>query len=320
MLKKIKYSTIIDHFRKLLQGVYLWDTTVSLYLVLKILTQKLIHIDIDQRASSVAFSFVLAVFPSIIFVFTVIPYIPIRHLDIQIMNILSQFMPKELFKVAQVTIQEIISKPRGDILSFGFILALYASTSGMMSLMRAFNMSNKSKENRGFIKSRLIAVFLTFMLSFALVVAILTLIIGRIFADLMLDEGFLSPNITYYTLNVVGYIVIFLLFLVSVSIIYFFAPAIQRRWRFFNVGSITSSILIILITNVFSYYLSNFASYNKVYGSIGTLIALMIWLYLIALVLILGFDINISLREAKNDFKQKTSASLEETEVYYPNP
>jgi membrane protein len=304
MIKKYERFALKNRLRVFLQQVYLWDTTVSLYIVLKILTSKLVQIDIDQRASSVAYSFVLAVFPSIIFIFTLIPYIPIRHIDLQIMNMLAQVMPQELYKVAQVTITEIVSKPRGDILSLGFIIALYASTSGMMSLMRAFNMSNKSKENRSFIKSRLIALLLTFLLASVLVIAIATLIVGRIIADLMLEEGFLSANLTYYSLNIITYLVVFALFLISISIIYFFAPAIQRRWRFFNIGSIISSILIILITNLFSYYLSNFASYNKVYGSIGTLIALMIWLYLIALILILGFDINISLREAKSDLKR----------------
>ncbi len=320
MLEKVRYSKVFNQIRSFLQGIYLWDATVSLYWVLKILISKIIKIDIDQRASSVAFSFVLAVFPSIIFVFTLIPYIPVAHLDVQIMHILAEIMPKELYKVASITIQEIVSKPRVDILSIGFLIALYASTSGMMSLMRAFNMTHKTTESRSFLRARMVAFFLTLLLAFVLVIAILTLIIGRIVADIMLDEGLLSANITYYTLNFTTYFVIFLLFLISVSIIYYFAPATQKKWKFFNVGSITSSFLIILITNVFSYYLSNFASYNKLYGSIGTLIALMIWLYLIALVLILGFDINASLREAKRLNTQKTSASQTETEVYYPNP
>ena len=90
-------------------------------------------------------------------------------------------------------------------------------------------------------------------------------------------------------LNILTYFLIFAIFFLTISIIYYYAPAITKRWKFFNAGSITASILTILVTNLFSYYLVNFASYNKVYGSIGSLIALMVWLYFIALILLVGF-------------------------------
>lgn len=299
MLNKLRSHRIAVRLRTFLQNVYLWETTVSLYHVIKIFIDKLVRFDIDQRASSVAYSFVLAVFPSLIFIFTLIPYIPIRHLDLQIMQFLANGMPPSLYQQTQETLSEIVSKPRGDILSFGFFLALYASTSGMMSLMRAFNMTLHSPENRGLLKARLVALLLTFLLAFVLFISILVLIIGRILIDLLLEEGLLNANFSYYILTALTYLAVFSLFFASVSLIYYFAPAHNRRWKFINIGSVSSSILIILVTNGFSYYLSRFATYNKLYGSIGTLIALMIWLYLIALILIVGFEINASIDTAK---------------------
>jgi membrane protein len=299
MTRRFTNSKPFRLLRSFLQSIYLWNTTVSVYQVLQILFQKIINFDIDQRATAVAYSFMLAIFPAIIFLFTLIPYVPVRHFDVQVMNFLSGVIPVGIYTEATATIEEIVSKPRGDILSFGFILALYASTSGMMALMRAFNMTYESVENRGFFKSRLIACLLTFLLAFVLLVAILLLIVGRILLDMLLEYNMLSTDFTYYAITLSRYLVVFMVSVVAVSIIYYWAPALHRKWRFFNVGSVTAAILIILVTNAFSYYISSFASYNRLYGSIGTLIALMIWLYLIALVLILGFDINASLHYAR---------------------
>lgn len=282
-----------------MQKHHLHNTTATFYQVLMLLKIKLQKFDIDVRAAAVAYNFTLAIFPTIIFLFSVIPYIPVEHLDLQILNLLSEVMPVGIFAEAKVTITEIVSKPRGSILSFGFIFALYASTSGMMALMRAFNMTNEIAEKRGFIKSRLIAVMLNFMLTFVLMISIIVLIVGRFAVDFLFDEGILNRDFNFYIFQIISYFVVFSVFFVTISVIYYIAPAIPKRWKFFNSGSIIASILTIIITNLFSYYLSNFASYNRLYGAIGTLIALMVWFYLIALILILGFDINASIEESK---------------------
>lgn len=299
MQVKLRNTRLYKITKIFMQRHHLHNTTTSFYQLLMILKSKLLKFDIDVRAAAVAYNFTLAIFPTIIFLFSVIPYIPVEHLDLQILNLLSEVMPIGIFEEAKVTITEIVSKPRGSILSFGFIFALYASTSGMMALMRAFNMTNETAEKRGFIKSRLIAVMLNFMLTFVLMISIVVLIVGRFAVDFLFDEGILNRDFNFYIFQIISYFVVFSVFFVTISVIYYIAPAIPKRWKFFNSGSITASILTIIITNLFSYYLSNFASYNRLYGAIGTLIALMVWFYLIALILILGFDINASIEESK---------------------
>jgi membrane protein len=280
------------------------DSANVLKQVLILLWHKLIHFDIDSRAAAVAFNFTLAVFPTIIFLFTLIPYIPIHHLDLQIMDFMENVMPRGLFIEAQATILDIISKKRGNVLSLGFLFAIYASTSGMMALMNTFNLTYRTSENRGFVKQRLVGLMLNFLLTFILFIAIVILIVGRQVIDISLERGWLNEDINYFALQIIRYFVVFAVLFITVSIIYYVAPSIHKRWTFFNSGSITASILIILSTNLFSYYLSNFATYNKLYGSIGTIIALMLWLYLIALILIIGFEINVSMdhAKAKNNF------------------
>ncbi len=299
MLEKLQNIRLYRLLRIFLQKLHLQNTPSTLYQILTILFNKISKFDIDVRAAAVAYNFTLAIFPTIIFLFSLIPYVPVEHLDLKILNLLSEVIPAGIFKEARLTITEIVSKPRSGVLSFGFIFALYASTSGMMALMRAFNMTNQTAEKRGFLKARLIAMMLNFLLTFVLVIAIVVLIGGRLAVDFLFEEGLLNRDFTYYFFQFISYFVVFFVFFVTISVIYFIAPAIPKRWKFFNTGSITASILTILITNLFSYYLSNFASYNRLYGAIGTFIALMVWFYLIALILIFGFDINASIEESK---------------------
>lgn len=283
---------------KFLQSIYLWDTTVSLYHVLKILWKKIITFDIDQRAASVSYSFLLAVFPGVIFLFTLIPFVPIDNLDVLIMNFLRDAMPQGIYENTSNTIQDIVSRRRSDVLSFGFFFTVFAATNGMMALMRAFNMALQVREKRSYLKARFIALFLTLLLIVVLISAILVLIVGTIIIDFLFSRGLLNENFNFYLLQIVRYGGIFLIFYLGICAIYYFAPAVHKRLKFFNFGALISSVLGILVTNLFSFYLANFNSYNKLYGSIGTLIALMVWIYLVALILILGFEINISVRDA----------------------
>lgn len=308
MLEKLQNIRLYRLIRLFLQKHHLQNTPATVYQVLSILSIKITKFDLDVRAAAVAYNFTLAIFPTIIFLFSLIPYIPVENLDLKILSLLSEVIPAGIFIEARLTITEIVSKPRSGVLSFGFIFALYASTSGMMALMRAFNMTNQTAEKRGFLKARLIAIMLNFLLTFVLVVSIVVLIGGRLAIDFLFDEGLLNRDFTYYFFQFTSYFVVFFVFFVTISVIYFIAPAIPKRWKFFNPGSITASILTILVTNLFSYYLSNFASYNRLYGAIGTFIALMVWFYLIALILIFGFDINASIEESK-DIERKKAKS-----------
>ncbi len=268
--------------------------------VFQILYHKIVYFDVDSRAATVAFNLTLAVFPAIIFIFTLIPYIPIKHLDLQILNLLEDIIPRGIYTDAKATIIDIVSKKRGGVLSLGFLIALFTSTSGMLSLMRTFNLTYSTAENRGWLKQRAVAIALNIMLTIILLLAIVILIVGRQLMDIFLEKGWLTQDFNYYALNFFRYAVTFALLFAAVSIIYFVAPSIHKRWNFVNYGSIIASVLIILVTNLFSYYLSNFAQYNALYGSIGTIIALMLWLYLVALILIIGFEINTTLEQSRN--------------------
>jgi membrane protein len=230
---------------------------------------------------------------------------PIEHLDLKMIGFLKGTMPKNLQGDLTELISEIVNKKRGGVLSFGFLFALFASTSGIMALIRSFNLTYKTNENRGFFKERFIAVGLNFLLTFVLLIAFTVFILGNFVVKMLAKKDIIQYDFTFYLTKCLTYLIIFSVFFFTISIIYYYAPAIHKRWKFFNAGSITASIMTILVTNLFSYYLVNFASYHKVYGSIGSLIALMVWLYFVSLILIVGFEINASIDQVKEEVEEE---------------
>ena len=299
-----------------MRGVRVWlydhhpfNSRNDWYTFLKNMLAKIADNDTSERAASVSYSLILAVFPTVIFFFTLIPYITfIPNLQVQIMGFFRRVLPGDTFSTVDTTIHDIISRPRSGVLSLGFLLALYSATSGLVALMQAFNSAYESSERRGFFKVRLVAIGLTFTLAFALILAVVVLIIGGIVSDYVMRFGILDNVIFINLLIVSRYLVVFAVFVGAVSVIYRFGPDVNLKWAFITPGAVTASVLIVLTTLGFSYYISNFGSYNKLYGSIGTLIALMIWINLISLLLIIGFDMNIALYSLEGDKNPSVAA------------
>ncbi|MBT1697217.1 YihY/virulence factor BrkB family protein [Fulvivirgaceae bacterium PWU4] len=281
---------------------------VSLYRIAKLFLNNLRDDEITDRANGVAFNFILAIFPAIIFLFTLIPYVTAYFPEINRDSIMGFFrddlmMPESMYEAVSTTILDIVSNQRGGLLTFGFLFAMYLSTNGMMALMRAFNACYKTVENRKGWKTRMIATLLTLNMTFVLFLAILLLIIGQFVLDYFLNHmrEFDLVNFDDYTVYLIlplRFLIIFIVFFLAISTIYYFGPAIHYNWRFFSIGSLIATLLCLGVSYGFSYYITNFGAYNKVYGSIGVLIALMVWIQLITMVLLFGYEINASIHEA----------------------
>jgi membrane protein len=298
--KTILQSALYRKLKHRSDHTYLYNKKISLSNIIQILLRKIQKDELDARANAVAFNLTLSVFPAIIFLFTLIPYIPIHDLDKQIMDLLGQVLPKGIYQEAATTIHDIVSRPRANLLSIGFILTIYVSTNGVIALMDAFNRSYRTGEQRSFLKKRGVAALITFLLAFVLFLAIVILIVGNVVLNKLVEYHLLTDALSYYSISFLQYFVVFFVFFVAISCIYYLAPTITRRWRFFSIGSIIAAILCIIVTHLFSFYINNFASYNRLYGSIGTFIGLMIWFYLLSFILILGFEINASIDEARH--------------------
>ncbi|MEM8893995.1 MAG: YihY/virulence factor BrkB family protein [Bacteroidota bacterium] len=269
----------------------------TLYSTLNIFISKLSQDQIFEKANAVAFSFTLAVFPSIIFLFTLIPFIHniIPEVDTQqIMDFLEATLPENMYAVTAGTIEDIIAIKRGGLLSFGVLFALFLATNGVSTLMQAFNNCYKTKENRSFITTRLIATGLTILLALVLLLALILLVVGQFVIDWLFSFGILTEDLLYFTLLFIRLLIVLVTFFLAVSLIYYWAPAIHDRWRFFSSGSVMAAAICVALSFGFAVYINNFATYNKVYGSIGVLIVLMVWLYMMSAVLLMGFEWNAS--------------------------
>lgn len=267
----------------------------SLYVVSKFFLKGIKNGSVNIRATSLAFSFFLALFPSIIFIFTLIPYIPIKNFQFELFEMLRSVMPKNAFEAAEDTITDILQKPRSGLLSFGFISALYFSTNGFNAMINAFNETYHTIETRKPLLQRLVSLVMVV----ATLIMIITAITLIVFSEIGLHKLVHADRTSYYLLLFGKWAVLFGLCFCLISFNYYVGPKRKKGWRFFSAGSMVATILIAAASFLFAYYVNNFGKYNKLYGSIGTLIVIMMWIYINSLILLLGFDLNASIYTAK---------------------
>jgi len=280
---------------------------VTYYSVYKIFINKLREDEIFERSLAVAFSFTLASFPLIIFLFTLIPYINawIPEIDsTKILLFLEGVMPEDMYAIAKNTIFDLVETKRGGLLSLGVISSLFLSTNGFNTLIKTFNSCHKVRENRSFYETRLIALILTLLFFVVAIVAIVLSAVGDFTINLMLEYN-LFKDVEYYTIMLFKLLILFVSFYLAISSIFYFAPVIHNKWTFISSGSIISAIGCVAISLAFSYYINNFPTYNKLYGSIGILIAYMGWIYFISTIILIGFEWNTSIDIAIKKLRSK---------------
>jgi membrane protein len=250
---------------------------------------------LPMRASAVSFSFFLAIFPTIIFVFTLIPYIPIANFQEQLLGLLQSFMPYNAYEATKDTIQDIITNQRGGLLSVGFVSALYFSTNGFSALITAFNSTHHEVEARNFIQQKVASLYLVIIFTLLMMVAMALII----FSEIALNKIFSSGEFLFYLVQFGKWIILFGLNYALISFTFYLGPSRKAGWKFASAGSMLATVLSIITSVGFAYYVNHFGNYNKLYGSIGTLIVILLWIYFNALVVLIGFDLNASIRQAK---------------------
>lgn len=260
---------------------------------------------LNTRAYSLAFQFFLALFPLIIFLFTLIPFVPIAGFQDELMLVLGSILPSTAFDMAQETIMDIVNKPRGGLLSVGFVLALYFSTNGVNAMINAFNKSYHVTATGNFLQQRLNAVVVLFIMVLLVIAGITGLVYGNIFIDNLHAKNGHLANWILWTLNTIKIVFVLVLYFLGISFIYYFGSIKKNRWKFISAGSTLATVLSLALTYIFGYYVNNFGTYNKVYGSIGALLVIMLWLYLNSLILLIGYELNASIKKARHAKKHK---------------
>lgn len=277
---------------------------LSLYAVVVFFVEEFLTGSLVSKASSLAYSFMLALFPATIFLVTLIPYVPIIHFQDNLISLLSSVLPNaSASNFFHSNIESIILHQNGKLLSVGFLSALIFATNGVANLMRAFNRSSLLIEKRTWLYRRWVALILTVVIAISLIIAIGILIAGQTVLSFLQQHLYSQGRFWLYVFAFSRWVIVVLIFFVTVSILYRYGPSHKQRWKFLNPGSIMATGLAVLTSFGFSYYINHFSHYNKIYGSIGTLIVVMIWLYLNSLIVLMGFELNANIDFAKRNIK-----------------
>lgn len=250
-------------------------------------------IGMTERASAIAFNFVMAIPPAIIFIFTLIPFLPIsKKIEFQLYGLITDVIPGEKDHAVLIRfLKDFINNPRNGLLSLGFILSMFFSSNAIMGIMRSFDKNYMGFKKRTDLQKRGIAIKITMVL-FVLVFASVLLLIAQ--GSVLQWIGIENRTVKNIIINA-RWIVIIFLFFACISYIYRHAPAVHKKWRLINPGSILATFLMLLLTILFSWWVSRFGNYNQLYGSIGTVLILMVLIFINSLVLLIGFELNVSI-------------------------
>jgi membrane protein len=249
-------------------------------------------------AAALGFYLTLAVFPTMIFLMALVPYLPVAHVDQAIMDLLHQVLPARTAEMFAGVVSEVASERRGGVLTFGIAAALWASSTGMYAVMQQMNIAYDVDERRGFIRARATALGLSLLFVVLVIGAFSLVVLGGVIQDWIGRRLGVSDTLLNFFI-VFRWVVIVLALLVAIALIYDRAPSRRRRFALLTRGTIIATASLLIASLAFRVYVTNFGNYSATYGSIGAVIVLMLWFYLAGLVMLVGAEID-SLAEARS--------------------
>jgi Predicted membrane protein len=281
----------------------------SVYNVIKNFFQQTNKIGFTERAAAISFNLIQALPAMLLFLFSLVPYLP-ESLNIKaaILGLFKDLTPNSgSYKLIVTIVNEILKKHVG-VFSFGFILVMFYSSNAMIGIIRTFDKSIAEKK-KFFLHVRVRALRLTLILMLLIILS-MVLMIGQDELVSILKKFFhFKKNQFLYGWNVIRWLIIVAITFSGISIIYKYAPSIKKRWKIVSPGSVLATALTLLTTIGFSYWVNHFANYNKIYGSIGTMLIFMALIYLNSLILLIGFELNVSITYLQAEAEKKKVAS-----------
>lgn len=253
--------------------------------------------DIIDRAASLAYYFVFALFPGLLFLTALFGLLPTENLMERLLAYAARVLPSESVTLIESILDEVVSGANLHVLSLGALASLWTASLGMVSIMSALHLAWEIPDHRPWWKGRLIAIGLTVGFSLLAVTALLLLIIGpALGAEVAEQIGLGGMYAVVWQLASWPLVILFVL--IAVALVYYLAPSSDQRWRWIAPGAIFAVLGWLVVSYAFRFYVTHFADYNKTYGSIGGVILLLFWFYLNSLVLLVGAEINAVLATA----------------------
>lgn len=281
---------------------------LSVYFVGRFFIEGLMNGAITTRAASIAYRFFLSLFPAVLFIVAVIPHVPIPGFQQQVMELITNAFPVELAAFVEDTIRDVVTRQRTGLLSATFLFSWYMATRGVLGIIRTFDASyhDFATHSRGLqwiVSLGLVALFGTLIVAASVVQIAGGFILNRISALGLVPGGGYTALITFARLVLVAGMVF-----TAISSLFYWSPAKGARYRFASPGSILATPAVLVVNTGFNIYLSNISRWNALFGSLGTIIVLLIWIYANSVVLVIGFELNMSISEARNAQKVELMA------------
>ena len=271
---------------------------VPLYDVLVYFIRGFTQVNLIDRAAAVAFYVFLAIFPTILFLFTLLPYFPLQGITQNVLEALQSILPPGTFESAESTINQIMSIEHGGLMSIGLLLAFYFSTSAISSFFRGFNMGDSEFGQLPFIKIQVYSILVMVMFVLLLLVSIALITVGQRILPIFFTKIHFYNSFVVLLINILRWIIVIFALMIAMSLLYYFGNPRAKRFKLFTPGSFLFTGMFIVGTILFNFYISNISTYNLLYGSIGGLIIFVIWIYFNCILILIGYELNKSIAKA----------------------
>jgi membrane protein len=274
----------------------------SLYDIIKLYLSGIVSGGVTHRASAIAFSFFMALFPFALFLLNLIPFIPLENFQNDFLTFVSKSVPPNTYDAIEAILKDILNNSYNGLLSSGFILSVFLMSNGINALLDGFELSKNISEKRGYFQQYAIAIVLSLIIAFLILLTVAILIFVAVFIhQVETQSGYVSKIPLIETIR---YLFVVLMILFITSTLYKFGTRESKHISFISYGSVMTTVLFLLTSNLFGIYVEKFARYNELYGSIGTLLVMMFYIWLNCILILLGFEFNAFIFQLKSTKKE----------------
>tara|TARA_R110002124_G_scaffold5301_1_gene33097 strand:- start:107407 stop:108330 length:924 start_codon:yes stop_codon:yes gene_type:complete len=297
--EKLNKIPVVRNLVKLFKRVILPGFNgLSLYDLLEIYINGIIKGTFGSRASSIAYSFFVALFPFLLFILNLIPYVPVEGFQTRFLVFIESLLPPQTTEFFYPVIADIAVNPRGGLLSLVFLLSILFAANGVNAIFSAFEYSFHVTINRGFFRQYFVALVVSIILALLLLTTVVVIFYGEYIINSLKGSHYLTNDVFWISFLQIT-VFIFMIYII-IATLYYFGTKEGKESRFFSIGAVVTTLLFLLTTYFFGIYINDFSSYNELYGSIGALLIMMLYIWINANLLLLGFELNISLQRLKD--------------------
>lgn len=288
---KLEKIPLLKHVVRLLDTIKLpWAEGLTLYKLIELYIGSIVKGEFTYRAGAIAFSFFMAMFPFALFILNLIPYIPLDDFQTDFLKFIEESVPPNTYDAIASILTDILNTSYKSLISTGILLSILLMSNGMNAILSGFQSSSHITIKRGFIRQYIVAIGLSLLFTILLIITVAAIVIMEVIMQNLSKEGYLYNEVLIIQIG--RYLFLIIMILMGTSLLFKFAARETRSVSFFSYGSVFTTILFIVTSYVFGIYVLRFAQYNELYGSIGTLLVLMIYIWINCFILLIGFELN----------------------------